>query len=375
MDSERNDYSQSGFSPYEGQEGPAPNAGGPPRDVPPEPPRYGPPSPSSGPYPEPRRRSSGWRVLWGILFGLSVLVNVGLLLLLLGLVVAFVVGTGPTGYSQTVLREGPRSNRIVVINIRGIIDELQAEDVRRQLRLARNDRAVRGIIVRVNSPGGSVGASDRIYREIADYRKRQGQPAVAFMQSVAASGGYYAAVACEQIIAEPTAITGSIGVALTHFVLQELLEDKLGIQPVFLIRGQRKDWPSMFRPPSDEELAYLTDRLLEPAYQRFVEVVKQGRRQVLSEEEVMKLADGSVFVAEEARAVRLIDRTGYLDDAIEMVKEQAGITRAQVIEYRRPLSFLSLLLAEGRKTSLLNLDRAKLFDLTTPQVMYLWNGY
>ena len=274
-----------------------------------------PPYPAYPPYQEHRRKISGWRILWGILFGLSVLANVGLFLLLLGTIVVL-AGAGGGGYGSTVLREGPRTSRIAVINVEGIIDESQADDVYRQLKAARDDAAIKGIIVRVNSPGGTISASDRIYREILDYRNEQGQPAVAFMQGMAASGGYYASVACNEIIAEPTAITGSIGVVMAHFVFQDLLENKLGIQPVFMTKGQKKDWPSSFRTPTDEELSYINDRLLEPAYQRFVSVVQEGRRQVLSEEEVLKLADGSIFVADQALAVELIDKTGYLDDAI-----------------------------------------------------------
>ncbi len=367
MDSERNDYSQSGFSSQERQGSPGPSAGEPPRSVPPYPPYPA--------YPEPRRKVSGWRILWGILFGLSVLANVGLFLLLLGMIVVL-AGAGGGGYGSVVLREGPRASRIAVISVEGIIDESQADEVYRQLKAARDDATIKGIIVRVNSPGGTISASDRIYRDILDYRNERGQPAVAFMQGLAASGGYYASVACNEIIAEPTAITGSIGVIMAHFVFQDLLENKLGIQPVFMTKGQKKDWPSSFRAPTDEELAYINDRLLEPAYQRFINVVKEGRRQVLSEDEVLKLADGSIFVADQALAAELIDKTGYLDDAIAMVKARAGIERAQVIEYRSPLSFLSLLTAaEGRNTSLLHLDRTKLFELSTPQVLYLWNAY
>jgi len=365
MDFERNDQAQSGFSSHERQGSPGPNAGEPPRSVP----SY----PSYLPYP-PRRKVSGWRILWGILFGLSVLANVGLFLLLVGTIFVL-AGAGGAGYGSVVLREGPRTTRIAVVNVQGIIDESQADEVYRQFKAARDDTSIKGIIVRVNSPGGTISASDRIYREILNYRKEEGQPAVAFMQGMAASGGYYASVACDEIIAEPTAITGSIGVIMAHFVFQDLLENKLGVQPVFLTKGQKKDWPSSFRPPTDEELSYINDRLLEPAYQRFVSVVKEGRQKVLTEDEVLKLADGSIYVAEEALAVELIDKTGYLDEAIATVKARAGIEKAQVIEYRRPLSFMNILTAEGRKTSLLNLDRNKLFELATPQVLYLWNAY
>jgi len=366
MDFERTDFSQSDSSSNAGRAGPAPSGGEPPRSVPPYPPHP--------PYPERRRRFSGWRVLWGILFGLSVLANIGLFLLLLGTVFVL-AGAGGSGSGTNVLREGPRASRIAVVNINGIIDGSQADEVHRQLKAAKEDGAVKGIIVRVNSPGGTISASDRIYREILDFRTKEGRPAVAFMEGMAASGGYYASVACEQIIAEPTAITGSIGVVMSHFVFQDLLENKLGIEPVFLTKGKKKDWPSSFRKPTDEELSYIDERLLEPAYQRCVSVVKEGRRKVLSGDEVAKLADGSIYVAEEAVAVELIDKTGYLDDAIAAVKAQAGIADAQVIEYRSPLSVLGLLTAQSKKTSLLQLDRTRLFELCTPQILYLWNAY
>ncbi len=366
MDLKDNDYLQGGVPSDARSQDPTPGVVEPPRSLPPYP-----------PYPptaERRRRFSGWRVLWGILFGLSVLANIGLFLLLLGAVVVL-AGSGTGGYGTNVVREGPRHSRIAVIDIDGIIDGSQADAVHRQIKAAKDDSAVKGIIVRVNSPGGTISASDRIYREIADYRKRGNRPVVAFMQGMAASGGYYACVACEQIVAEPTAITGSIGVVMSHFVFQDLLENKLGIQPVFLTKGQKKDWPSSFRKPTDEELAYIDDRLLEPAYQRFISVVKEGRKYVLSEEDVLKLADGSIYVADQAQAVKLIDEIGYLDNAITMVKNQAGIKEAQVIEYRKPLSFMDLLMSQAKKTNVLSLDRSKLFELCTPQVLYLWNAY
>jgi protease IV len=359
MENEQNDQPQ--FSPSDER-----------RPSPPERPA-GPP-PGFSPYPvyqAPPRRFSGWRLLWRMLFGLSVLVNIGLFLLLISAIV--MIATGGSGSYKTILREGPRSARIAVINVSGIIDGGQAEEVTRQFDAARRDSAVKGIILRVDSPGGTISASDRIYKEIMDYRQERNVPAVAFMQGTAASGGYYASVACEKIVAEPTAITGSIGVVMMHFVFQNLLEDKLGIQPIFLTMGEKKDWPSSFRKPTQEELTYIHDRLLEPAYRRFVSVVKQGRQDVLSPVEVEKLADGSIYGAEQALQVKLIDQVGYLDDAIAAVKALAGIEAAQVIEYRRPFSLLGLLSAKSGPIP--KLDRKTLFEFGTPQALYLWNAY
>jgi protease-4 len=357
MDSERNDYSQS--SSYEERR--------------PEQPPAGPP-PATPPYPvyqAPARRFSAWRTFGRVLFVLSVLANIGLVVLLFSAVA--LIATGGGGTYKSVLREGPRDSRIAVINVSGIIDGGQAEEVYRQIEAARQDRAVKGIIVRVDSPGGTISASDRIYRQIVDYRKERGLPAVAFMQGVAASGGYYASVACEKIVAEPTTITGSIGVVMVHFVFQNLLEEKLGIQPVFLTMGEKKDWPSSFRTPTKEELAYVHDRLLQPAYKRFVDVVKEGREDALSPSEVDKLADGSIFVADQALAAKLIDKIGYLDEAIAEVKALAGIKAAQVVEYRRPFSLMSFLNAKSGQIP--KLDRKTLFEFGTPQVLYLWSAY
>jgi protease-4 len=358
MDFNKNDHSQPPFF-NESRPGPAPQPAGPPPVMVPYP-----------VYPPPPRQGGGWRVLWRVLFALSVLANVGLFLLLFSAIV--MVAAGGTGIYRSVLREGPRDSKIAVINISGLIDGGQAEEVYRQMEVARQDRAVKGIIVRIDSPGGTISASDRIYQEILAYRKR-GLPVIAFLQGMAASGGYYTSVACEKIIAEPTVVTGSIGVVMVHFVFENLLENKLGIQPVFLTMGAKKDWPSSFRAPTQEELTYVKDRLLQPAYTRFVDVVKQGRQDALSSAEVEKLADGSIFVAEQALEAKLIDKIGYLDDAIDTIKTMAGIEAAQVVEYRRPLSVLGLLGAKGPQIP--KLDRKTLFEFGTPQVLYLWNAY
>ena len=112
--------------------------------------------------------------------------------------------------------------------------------------------------------GGTVSGSDRIYNDIRKFRSQSGKPVIAFMESVAASGGYYTSVACEKIIAEPTTVTGSIGVIAKYFVLEELLESKLGIKPVTVKSGKRKDWPSSTRMPDAEELKYIDDKVIQP---------------------------------------------------------------------------------------------------------------
>jgi protease-4 len=313
-----------------------------------------------------------WRIFWAILFVLSVLANIGMFLLLIG---AFVViaSNQTRQYEMVVVREGSPAQRIVLVNLSGIIDDDQADEVYRQLHAACHDRNVKALVLRVNSPGGTISGSDRIYEELRKYRQERGQPVVAFMQGVAASGGYYASVACDKIVAEPTAITGSIGVIMSHFVFEDLLQNKLGIQPVFLTEGAKKDWPSSFRAPTDEEQAYIRERLLTPAYERFIEVVQEGRAGRLNATEVRQLADGSVYTAPKALTVNLIDKVGYLDDAIATVRSMAGLSDAQVIEYRRPFSLMGLLNVKSKAS--FKLDRATLYELSAPEIMYLWHAY
>jgi protease-4 len=259
-----------------------------------------------------------------------------------------------------------------MISLQGVIYGESASNIYRQLKIIRKDRHVKAVIVRVNSPGGTVSASDQIYMEINKFRKEENIPVVAFMQGVAASGGYYTSVACDQIIAEPTTITGSIGVISWYLVMQELLEDKLGILPVTIKSGRKKDWPSSFRKPDPEEIQYMRDKVITPALERFIEVIAEGRKSTLTIEEIRILADGSIFGAKEALEEKLIDEIGYLDEAIDLAKSLAGIDKAQVVQYRKPFSISDVF--SYRKPNILKFDRATLYELGTPQILYLWSA-
>ena len=323
------------------------------------------------PTSKPARTGAAWRIFLGVILALSILVNIALVFMLIAVVTVFATGQRDT-HTEEIIQSGSRRNKIVIIKLEGIIDGLQAKSMQRQLKRARQDKRVKGLIISVNSPGGTISGSDQIYNEIRKYRNEAGKPVVAFMQGMAASGGYYASVACDKIIAEQTTITGSIGVIFGHFVLQQLLEEKLGIQPVVITSGSKKAWLSMFQPFEEEQRQYVQDRLINPAYERFVEVVAEGRPS-LNVSEVKEVADGGIYGATEALKQKLIDDVGYLDDAIELVKSMADIDKALVVEYRRPFSlagFLSL-----RSKNILQFDRSILYELSTPQLLYLWTGY
>lgn len=325
-----------------------------------------------GPSMPPRRKGVGWRIFWGIVLAMSFMANVILFLMLIGVIAIF--ASGQRGIlDEEIIREGPSRNKIAMISIQGTIYGDVANDVYRQLKIVRKDKRIKGVIVRVNSPGGTISASDQIYKEISKFREEENKPVVAFMQGVAASGGYYTSVACDKIIAEPTTITGSIGVISWYLVVQELLEDKLGIMPVTIKSGLKKDWPSSFRKPQPEEIQYMRDKVITPALERFVEVVAEGREGILSIEEVRELADGGIFGAKEALEEKLIDQVGYLDEAIELIKSLAGIEKAQVIQYQKPFSLSDFF--SYKKANLLKLNRATLYELGTPQILYLWTAY
>ncbi len=336
---------------------------------------FPPPGPVQGSAasPEPRKRGSGWRILLGILLFFSVVANVGLFLVLIGMMFVFSATGSRPGLNEAIVREGPSSSKIAVINVQGVIEGNLAADVERQLKAAAKDRRVKALILRVNSPGGTISGSDGIYNAVKRFQRENNKPMIAFMQGVAASGGYYASVACEKIMAEPTTITGSIGVISWWLVVQELLENKLGVVPVTVKSGLKKDWPSSFRAPTEEELAYMDERLIQPAFERFLEVVVKGRASVLGPDEVKRLADGGIYSAAEALKEKLIDDIGYLDDAVESIKTMAGIKKARVIEYRKPFT-LADVLTYG-KSSQLKLDKSTIYEMSSPKVLYLWTAY
>ena len=317
-----------------------------------------------------KKKTSIWRIIWGIFTGFSILANFFLVIIIIAIVAFFTTEKG-VNYSEHLIEAGPHQNKIAIINITGIIDNSMSDSISEQLKMLEKDVAVKALILRINSPGGTVSASDQINDQLKRFKQKTNLPVVAFMQSVAASGGYYTAVASDRIIAEPTAITGSIGVIMAYFVLQDLLEDKLGVLPVVIKSGEKKDWPSAFAPPTDEQKQYLNDRIILPAYSRFVDVVAQGRP-LLGTETIKTLADGSIFSAPLAMEKGLIDQIGYLDDCINTAKQMANVQDAKVVEYKKVFSLTDLLSAQ--QESRIKLDRKTLQELSTPQLMYIWNN-
>jgi len=287
---------------------------------------------------------------------------------------------------QIIIRHpGWVSDRIAVIDIAGVLmnsremgllseGEHVVSFAVEKLHKAAADKRVKAVVLRINSPGGTVTASDILYEEIQAFKKRTGKPVVAYFQDVAASGAYYLACAADEIIAQRTSVTGSIGVIMQMVNLSGTMS-KLGITTDAITSGPLKDAGSPFRPMKDGE-RQLFQELVDDFYAQFVDVVDAGRPK-LSREEVAKLADGRVYIANKALEVGLIDRIGTIHQAVEAAKSRAGVTAAHVVLYHRPLGWSPNIYATARvqKEPTFNVFNINLPNFWTrrPSFMYIWD--
>jgi protease-4 len=249
---------------------------------------------------------------------------------------------GKEKMEEVVLVKNPAKDKILVIDIAGMLTALghggiferEGDILSRvyyRLEKAAADPLVRGVILRLDTPGGDVTSSDILYREVLNFRKKTGRPVVALMMGVAASGGYYVASACDAIIAHPSTITGSIGV-ISIFPNVSGLFSKVGVEMKIIKSGELKDAGSPFRDMNQEEQKVF-QTIIDEMYGNFLDVVLAQRKDFLSMEELRKIADGRVYTANQALRLKLIDEVGYFDDALERTRSLASIKTANVIAY------------------------------------------
>lgn len=280
--------------------------------------------------------------------------------------------------------EGP--NRVLILSVEGVLVSEEEEGffgvggrenplaaMRERLRKAAGDSDIKAVVLRINSPGGSVTTSDILYQEVRRFREETGRPVVASLLDVAASGGYYVASAADRIIAHPTSLTGSIGVLMVLFNVEGLF-DKLGLALNVIKAGRLKDIGNPDRPLTEEETAILTE-VATRFHQNFIEVVDRGRSG-LDRTEVEQLADGRPYTADQALEKGLVDRLGYLEDAIQLAKELAGIERAKVVIYEREGEFRPTFYSGppwgGTRLSLLDVQMGRMGLPGSPRFYYLW---
>lgn len=232
-------------------------------------------------------------------------------------------------------------NKVAIIDIDGMIMNAKSSTVlfgsgenplssfREKLDAAAEDKHVKAVVLRINSPGGAVTASDIMYQEIIRFREDTGKPVIACMMDVAASGAYYLAMGCDRIYAHPTTVTGSIGVIMSLYNATGLFS-KLGVTSDPVKSGPNKDIGNPARPMTKEERDILQG-VVNTFYDQFVQVVVRGRH--LPEERVRALADGRIYSGIEAKNLGLVDEIGYLEDAIHAAKDAAGIKDAAIVAY------------------------------------------
>jgi len=284
---------------------------------------------------------------------------------------------------------GHTSDRILLLDIDGPIgeegeshffyqEEATTAVVRKKLEKAMQDSRIKAVVLRVNSPGGTVTATDIVYTQLKKFKKTTSLPFVAAFMGVAASGGYYISCVSDRIYAHPTTITGSIGVLMHSFGFAGLFE-KIGMESRVIKAGKMKNLGNPFNAMTEEERAILQG-IVDDAYERFIAVVAEGRPN-LTIEKIRELADGRIYTANQAKKLGLIDEIGDLEDAIDEAKNLARIRDAGVILYTtsdRPEQNIfsqTEVNAPNINVGLTGLDMSELMDASRPRFYYMWLGF
>ncbi len=309
-------------------------------------------------------------------------------------------GCGPTSFLVTpvpaarnldehvLIREGPWAyKKVTLIDVDGVlrnqreqrplapVGENPVSLFKEKLDKAAADKRVKAVVVRINSPGGTVTASDLMYTELRRFRERSSKPVIASLLDVGASGGYYLACAADKIYAHPTTVTGSIGVIMIAPEVSGTMQ-KLGIRTNVFKSGELKDAGSPFREMNERDREVFQN-IIDRMYARFVDVVAQSRSGI-GKDRLGALADGRVYLAPQAKEHGLVDELGTLHDAIAAAKQAAGIDdeKVLVVQYARPLGHRANVYAHvpGSPTqvNLVNLQLPEWLNSPAPQFLYLW---
>ena len=318
----------------------------------------------TAPTPAPKR--TGWivyAVIVSFFFALSVLANLGMLAKL-----ALHDGFGThenhhANYQERfVTGDEDAHDKIVEIDLNGVIgfdgDESgngagMVADIKAQLDQAVADKHVKAIVLRINSPGGEVVASDAIYRALVDVRNDTNRvmKIISCIETVGASGAFYAAMGTDYIVANELSITASIGVIMETlnfgpFEDHDSLMHKIGVRSYVFKSGKLKDILNPTRAPTDEETKLVNDLIME-VYDKFVGIVAD-ERDLNVDELKTGFADGRIMSGKQALAAKLVDELGYFEDAVDAAKERAGIEKAKVVQYYQPFSLRHLLQMFGQ---------------------------
>lgn len=307
----------------------------------------------------------------GILFVLFVVLPGLLIALLVAGTVAQLKG-GRALDEHFVYGKKHATNKVAIITVDGAI--LKGDGyVKQQIDAVRDDLDVRAIVLRVDSPGGSVTASDYIYHHLCKLKEEKDIPLIVSMGGMAASGGYYVSMAVgnqeDSIFAEPTTWTGSIGVIIPHYNVGGLMKH-WEIEEDSIKSGPLKEMGTITRAMSPEELKVF-EQLVADSFTRFQSIIKLGRPKFASDPDALtKLATGQVFTTEQAIAGGLVDKEGFVEDAVDRAAQLAKLGKDdyQVVKFKKPAGFPGLPFAEEARAP----DLSMLVDLASPRAYYLF---
>jgi protease IV len=277
-------------------------------------------------------------------------------------------------------------NKVLIVDVSGIIvpagdnrrffhPKCSPDKIKAILNKAEKDSGIKGIILRIDTPGGEVTSTDMIYHEIMDFKNRTGIPVVASMMGLTCSGGYYIACSADQVFAHPTTITGSIGI-IARFPKLVGLANKIGYKEEIIATGEMKAMGHPLREMTPEARA-IVEKSIDSLYERFLGVIRSGRDEYKTIEQVQTIADGRIYTAQQALDLKLIDRVAYLSEAIEFTKETAGIRDAKIITYASGFTGDFNIYSQATPSYItpmkfINFDFSSLLPHGRPGFFYLW---
>jgi protease IV len=297
------------------------------------------------------------------------------------------INLGPSiGTLEEVTIEGEGPGKILLVNLDGVINNKKdrtlsgstlqlgmVEEIRSIIDKAEKDDKIKALLIKMNSPGGTVTASDIIFHLLKTYKEQSKVRIYIQVMDLAASGGYYIALAGDEIIAHPTSLIGSIGVIALKVNLQELMS-KVGVSWEIVKSGDKKDFMSPFRAFTKEERE-LFQGAIDRLHNRFVTLIAKNRS-ALDISQVRSLADGRVFDAEEAKGLNLIDHIGYVNDTVHRIKSDLNNSKLKLITYHRNDDFQGNIYSRFQKPSsfnLINLDLGFNSNILSPYFLYIWS--
>jgi protease-4 len=273
------------------------------------------------------------------------------------------------------------SSKVLVIDISGLIRSgkhnglfarhTTPSSIRAILDRAASDKHIKAAVLRIDSPGGEVTATDIVYHDILAFKKRTGIPVYASIMSLGTSGAYYVGAAADEIYSHPTSIVGSIGV-IARVPQVAKLADKIGYSEVVFKSGKNKDLGNpLLRMPEEQRIIF--QNTIDSMHERFLDVVVKQRPGYESKDELREIADGRIYTPEEALRTKLVDGIAYLDEVIAKAKLSAGLEKARVVTYNQSAGHNSNIYSKlPMQLNLLNIDVRNLLGDGQPGFHYLW---